>query len=156
LNVQITSALTDLRGNIENAVNAQKAEMGWKDIIQRKEVLDYTEMAQKGYTKGNAVEEKMKGFMDGFGAQDFSAIEDFTGETARNTKDALEMGEEDLRYLRDIAERDTINRFTTAEVTVNQSNVNNISGELDLDGVIGYLNDGVGEAIAIAAEGKHA
>ena len=153
--VQITSSLTDLRGRIETAVNEQKADMGWTDVVKRKEVLDYTEMATKGYNKGNAIEDKMKNLMDGFGVQDLSNIEDFTAETAQNTKGALEMGEEDLKYLRDIAQRDTVNRYTTASVVVNQNNTNNISGEMDVDGVIGRLNDGMDEAIAIAAEGKH-
>lgn len=59
------------------------------------------------------------------------------------------------KYLRDIAEQEVINRFTTAEITINQSNENHITNGMDLDGVISALCDGVSEAIEVAAEGIH-
>jgi len=82
-------------------------------------------------------------------------ISDYTGDTAANTDGMLDIAEEDLKYMRDIAERDAINRYTTAEVTITQNNENHISSNMDLDGVIGYLNDGVEESVSIAAEGGH-
>ena len=61
-----------------------------------------------------------------------------------------------MRYLRDIAEQEVINRFTTAEVKIDMSGMNNnISNGMDLDGVISALCDGVSEAIEVAAEGIH-
>jgi hypothetical protein len=59
----------------------------------------------------------------------------------------LDVTEEDLKYLRDIAEQESINRFTTAEVTINQTNNNNVSSDTDLDGFITALDDAMGEAI---------
>ena len=41
------------------------------------------------------------------------------GNTAENTqaiKDSLDISSEDLKYLRDLAEQEVINRFTTAEL----------------------------------------
>lgn len=70
--------------------------------------------------------------------------------------DALSTSAEELAYLRDIAERDAINRFTTAEVRVEQTISNNISNSADLDGVISTLTDGFTEALMTAAEGVHA
>jgi hypothetical protein len=35
--------------------------------------------------------------------------------------DALDIAEEDLAYMRDIAEREAINRFTTAEIKLNST-----------------------------------
>ena len=83
-----------------------------------------------------------------------NGVDDIAGNTAKGAK-SLEFAEEDIQYLRDIAERDAINRYTTAEVRIEQHNENHISSNMDLDGVIGYLNDGVEEAVEIATEGGH-
>lgn len=85
---------------------------------------------------------------------------DNTGKTADNTgktADALAVTEEQLEYLRDIAERDAINRFTTAEVKIDMTGMTNrIDGSADLDGVISQLTEGFTEALVTAAEGVHA
>lgn len=80
------------------------------------------------------------------------------GDIAGNTgaiKDSMNITEEDLKYLRDIAEQEAINRFTTAEITIEQTNHNTVSGKMDLDGVIDGLTDAVNEAVDIIAEGVH-
>lgn len=70
---------------------------------------------------------------------------------------SLDVSNEQLQYLRDIAERDAINRFTTAEVKIDMTGMNNrIEGSADLDGVISQLTDGFAEALVTAAEGVHA
>lgn len=83
-----------------------------------------------------------------------------TGQTAANTgaaADALTATTEELAYLRDIAERDAINRFTTAEVRIDMTGMTNrIEGGADLDGVIATLTEGFTEALLTAAEGVHA
>ena len=72
-----------------------------------------------------------------------------TKDTANNTK---KITDEDLKYLIDIAERDTINRFTTVPLTINMTNNNNIDSETDIDGIVDsleeeleYISDGVHE-----------
>lgn len=78
--------------------------------------------------------------------------------TANNTgkiNDTLQVSEEDLKYLRDIAETETINRFTTAEIKVEMTNNNTINNEMDIDGVVDYLANGLNEAMEKAAEGVH-
>lgn len=79
-----------------------------------------------------------------------SGVGDSIGNIDDNTgkiKDSLEVSEDELKYLRDIAEQEAINRFTTAEVTINQTNNNNVSSDTDLDGFITALDDAMGEAI---------
>ena len=80
-------------------------------------------------------------------------------DTAGNTgaiRDSLQVSEEDLKYLRDIAERETINRFTTAEIKVDMGGItNNVSSGMDLDGIIDKITVGVIEATEKAAEGVH-
>ena len=71
-------------------------------------------------------------------------------------KDAVEVSEEDLKYLRDAAEMETINRFTTAEISVDMGGVNNnISSEMDIDGFMDVFTDKLYESMTIAAEGVH-
>ena len=67
----------------------------------------------------------------------------------------MEITGEELKYLRDLAEQETINRFTTAEITIEQTNNNNISRGMDLDGVISGMTEAVNEAIAVSTEGVH-
>ena len=61
-----------------------------------------------------------------------------------------------VAYLRDIAEREAINRFTTAEIKIEQTNNNRIDGKMDLDGIVSGLTDAVNEAVDIISEGVHA
>lgn len=90
--------------------------------------------------------------MDGIGS-DTADIADSTGGMAKS----LDVSNEQLQYLRDIAERDAINRFTTAEVKIDMTGMNNcIEGSADLDGVISQLTDSFAEALVTAAEGVHA
>lgn len=98
---------------------------------------------------------------DGFGGSG-EAMGDIGGgisEIADNTgamADSMEMSEEDLEYLRDIAEQEAINRFTTAEITIEQTNNNTIKRGMDLDGVVSRLDTALGEAIDMMAEGVYA
>lgn len=123
-----------------------------------------------GASWGDGVADKVSSFFDfgggGTGGTDLgsgfdlSNIADNTGLTADNTgktADALAVTEEQLEYLRDIAERDAINRFTTAEVKIDMTGMTNrIDGSADLDGVISQLTEGFTEALVTAAEGVHA
>lgn len=70
---------------------------------------------------------------------------------------SMEMTGEELKYIRDLAERDTVNRFTTAELTVNfSSDIKAANSEVDLDGVVAYLEEKVNETLEVVAEGVHA
>ena len=77
------------------------------------------------------------------------------GEDTSDIKDGLDITAEELEYLRDIAEKDTINRFTTAEVKIEQTNNNQISSDMDIDGVVSHLTDMAQEAMQTIAEGVH-
>ncbi len=69
---------------------------------------------------------------------------------------SMEMTGEELKYIRDLAERDNVNRFTTAELHFNMGGVtNNVSNNTDLDGVVTYIEEHVSEALESVAEGVH-
>ena len=79
-----------------------------------------------------------------------------TGKTASNTKDikdALDITNEDLKYLRDFAEQEIINRFTTAEIKVDMSNYNTINNSADLDGITEVLKTALENEMQAVAEG---
>ena len=81
-----------------------------------------------------------------------------TGSTANSTgamKDTLELSEEDLKYMRDIAEREVVNRFTTAEIKIDMTNHNNINSDLDIDGVVERIGEKLAEEVNISSEGVH-
>ena len=84
--------------------------------------------------------------------KDISDIADNTG----GIKDALDMSAEDLKYLRDLAAREMVNRFTTAKVDLRIDGItNNVNNEMDLDGVVDYIVGGLEQAISITADGVH-
>lgn len=127
--------------------------------------FEYGDAWAAGNDFGKGIDAKIGGMfnMGGLGDSsgfDLGDIAAYTGETADNTgktADALAVTEEQLEYLRDIAERDAINRFTTAEVKIDMTGMTNrIDGSADLDGVISQLTEGFTEALVTAAEGVHA
>lgn len=84
-----------------------------------------------------------------------SGVDDIAGNTGA-IADSMDITEEDLKYLRDIAEQEAINRFTTAEINIDQSGMQNtINNGMDLDGFMGSLTDAVNEAIDSMADGVH-
>lgn len=84
-----------------------------------------------------------------------SGVDDIAGNTGA-IADSMDITEEDLKYLRDIAEQEAVNRFTTAEINIDQSGMQNtINNGMDLDGFMGSLTDAVNEAIDSMADGIH-
>ena len=73
--------------------------------------------------------------------------------TADNINDKLNVMEDDLKYLRDFAEREIINNHITSDVNVEMINNNNISSELDIDGVLNSLTRKLDEQLRIQANG---
>lgn len=110
----------------------------------------------KGNTGGNT-DALMKSINDSLGLGDKLDKGNEAGKkTADNTKkaaDGIKMMNEDLKYLRDIAEREAINRYTTAEIKVDMKNENHINSELDIDGVIDKFGERVEEVAEMLAEG---
>lgn len=78
-----------------------------------------------------------------------------TADSAGKIADSVDISKENLKYLRDIAETEAINRFTTAEIEVTMNNNNTVSSDMDIDGMVDHLSAGVLEAMEQAAEGVH-
>ena len=135
--------------------------------------FEYGAAFDMGYEFGQGVEDTVGGLFDfsamnSLGAADgldafnlgntLDGIYGNTGDTAGNTaamSDALDIAEEDLAYMRDIAEREAINRFTTAEIKVEQHNENHISKDTDLDGIMDAWANDFAEKLDVSEEGVH-
>ena len=134
--------------------------------------FEYGAAFDMGYEFGQGVEDTVGGLfdfsaMDSLGADALDAyglgntldgIYGNTGDTAGNTaamSDALDIAEEDLAYMRDIAEREAINRFTTAEIRVEQQNTNYISQDTDLDGIMDAWANDFATKLDVSEEGVH-
>jgi hypothetical protein len=129
----------------------------------------YSDAWDAGYTAGENLEESIGNFdpanlfnVDIPDAGDYTGgydpsqyLSDIAGDTD-SIAGSMEMTGEELKYLRDIAERDAVNRFTTAELTVNfSSDIKAANSEVDLDGVVTYLEERVNETLEAVAEGVH-
>ena len=163
--VDITSGLDNFYSQIEDAAQKVKDESGWVEYVQKMDFIDYSDAANAGYEFGQGIEDKIGGFFGGdlngmgidtgaFGT-DMSDVPGGVNDIAQNTKDSVDISDEELRYLHDLAEQDVINRFTTAEIKVDMVNNNNVSSQMDLDGIVDYVATGVYNAMEQAAEGVH-
>lgn len=70
-------------------------------------------------------------------------------------KDSMDLENEDLEYMRKIAEMEWRNEFTTAEIKVDMTNHNQVNSDRDLDGIVEYLSDVLLEEMTSVAYGVH-
>lgn len=166
----IASAIDSVFGsNLAGAVSGWKNTLGAKvaDLVGEAKIqiprldsaalhfdrLNYGDAYKSGYDFGKNLENKLS--LDGIKG----TLDDLLGisaDTAANTgsmKDSMDITEEELKYLRDLAEQEVINRFTTAEINVAMTNNNNINSNMDLDGVVSYFGEALEETLASVAEG---
>ena len=130
----------------------------------------YSDAYNKGYDFGQGVENKISDFFGGIkdlgnsgdtgalgsygAASDMAAnVANIAGDTS-SISDSLDVSEEDLKYLRDIAEQEAINRFTTAEIKVDMSGMSNtVHNTNDLDGIVDGLTTRVLQAMEVVRDG---
>lgn len=165
-----TAGLNSLQNNVlawgknENAITLDREA---PTIAYR---ASYSDAYNKGYDFGQGVENKVSDFFGGIkdlgnsgdtgalgsygAASDMAAnVANIAGDTS-NISDSLDVSEENLKYLRDIAEQEAINRFTTAEIKVDMSGMSNtVHNTNDLDGIVDGLTTRVLEAMEIVRDG---
>lgn len=162
--VNITSGLDSFYDSYSQRIQQIKDASGWQEFVQRKEAIDYNVAYNAGYNWGASLQGDIS---DTLGistdipdisiptaADPTSLLSDIADNTDQIADD-VEMSAEDLELLRDIAERQEINKYTTAEIHVEMVNNNTISSEMDIDGVVNLLEVRVQEAMAASAEGVH-
>jgi hypothetical protein len=148
---KLSTGLTDLKNNMQSWI-AEKPE-NYK-VVKRLEMKNLDEGFSAGYDFGKNI--KFDTFAIG---NNLDAINNGVNNTAMNTAsmaNTMNKSEEELKYMRDLAEQEVINRFTTAEIKIDMGGINNnVNQNTDLDGVISYLEEKLYETMQVAAEGVH-
>lgn len=158
--VSITSSLRGTKDRLNDWLGEQPDDY---IEIQRQEYINLGDAWNAGYNWGEGIEDSISNLFSvsemGKGMEDYlsqanASLDNILSDTG-DISGSLDITDEELKYLRDIAEQETVNRFTTADITINQTNNNNVSSGLDLDGVVSGIIDAVNEAVEIVAEGVH-
>lgn len=162
----LTGAVTDLVGDAEIKVPRMDTS------AMKLDRFEYGAAYDAGYSLGEGIDEAVSNFdpsslfnmdmpdpSDYANGYDASSVPGNIADTANNTgalKDAVDISSEDLKYMRDLAEMETVNRYTTAEIKVEQTNTfGDIRETVDVDGIITKMVEDFEEAVNVMAEGIH-
>ncbi len=177
----LADAVAGFQNKVQAKVDAVITENGGSEILKTVEMsdyqfnrFDYGDAWNSGYNFGEKIDDKISNFSlaDIFGKTDIPNPDDYISgfsdaiansgaggnldsiaDDTSAIKDSVDITDEDLKYLRDIAEQEAINRFTTAEIKLDMTNNNNVSSNADLDGIVDGMTTKVLEALEIVREG---
>ncbi|UDN58235.1 tape measure protein [Clostridioides sp. ES-S-0010-02] len=130
----------------------------WQNAISNKlkDTFDINKMLEDAKDKlglKDLWDKNKYGLDNGIGSSDLGkSAKDTAGNTAKMAK-TMDKSQEDLKYLRDIAEQETINRFTGVNIKIDMNNTNNISKDADVDGIVNVLTEKLNDAMIVSAEG---
>ncbi|EQF25187.1 tape measure domain protein [Clostridioides difficile CD160] len=136
----------------------------WQNAItdKFKDTFDINKMLEDAKKKLGLDDlwDKKYGLGDGIGSAGLNSplndaakgAKDTAGNTAKMAK-TMDKSQEDLKYLRDIAEQETINRFTGVNIKIDMNNTNNINSDTDIDGIVNVLTEKLNDAMIVSAEG---
>lgn len=176
--VSITSGISNLKNNLASKSASIKSEAGLVEYVKTKEFMNYSSAASTGSGIGKNIYSKIEGALSGIsnkfssltsgttssGVSGFGGLGDLGTSsnplsvegTGKNGALDVDMVDEDLKYLRDIAERDYINKFSTATLAPNiQMSFGDVHQEADVDKVAARIRKVLREEIAIASEGDY-
>ncbi|HAB60564.1 MAG TPA: hypothetical protein DCE48_07650 [Lachnospiraceae bacterium] len=143
LNKMITDEYND---NIarETDIATQKAE-AVRDAAERKVKIE------EATKRANEVKENDTS--NGLGLSGIQPGIESTAENTATIAKSVSDSTAEIKYLRDVAEREVINRFTTAEIKVNMGGIHNkVNKNTDLDGVVNHLENQLYESLNSTAE----
>ena len=143
------------------ASDAYKSGAKWGDGVSKKVSNAFKSKSTyvpQASDYSNAIANSGNGAADLANAKNGATTAKNTGDTAKAAQKAaqsLDVTGENLKYIKDLAERDYINRFTTARINVKQTNHNTVKNNMDLDGINEYLRSDLEQRMAATAEGVH-
>ena len=163
----ITSGLEGLKTQLESKISVVKDESGWKEYVKQPKLLDYSEMAVKGYNAGKGLIDKASNLFSGFNPNldNLGSRIDFdqfaTSGNPATVKGTGQGGavkvesEEDISWMRKLAERDYVARIAQNTLAPNIKVEFNgpITKEADTDNVVSHVVERFKEVIATAPEG---
>ena len=170
--VDITSGLENFKSGLETKISTIKDESGWQEFVKQPELLDYTEMAAKGYNAGSNLADKASSFLSGF-SPDLSGVgaggsgldysyEPYGGAGNPATVKGTGKGgavkvdnEEDIEWMRKLAERDYVARIAqnTLAPNIRVEFTGPITKEADTNSVMAHVVEELKDIIATAPEG---
>ncbi|MFA9376225.1 MAG: tape measure protein [Lachnotalea sp.] len=135
-----------------------------RDAPQINSRIGYGDAWDTGYKYGQGVDSKVSGIFNNEGLGTTESMADSLGNIDSNTAsgadsaekvaDSLEITDEDLKYLRDIAEREIIDRTVFKSLKVDMGGVSNtVNNMSDLDGIAEYLGDVISQTASASMEG---
>ena len=164
--VNITSGLDGLKNKIESKTKTIKDESGWKEYVKQPELMDYTAAAGKGYAKGSALAGKVSNLISGggIGGMDFGNIPAGTAGnpatvkgTGKNGSMNVKLEDEDIDYLRELAERDYVARIAqnTLAPNIQVTFTGDINQEMDYEKIGPAVAQILQDEIDTAPEGLY-
>lgn len=163
---------TVIAAAVATAVAALAAAKGALGIASpSKETYWMGEMLIKGYSNAihdrsddlnHTINKTLDGAKDTWNDGVWSAIQEWSDleqqalqDEFNNVTDGVSISDSDIKKIRTLAEREVINKFTTAEVKVEMTNNNNINSDMDVDSLIESLEDKLTERLEAVAEGVY-
>lgn len=164
--VDITSGLENFKSGLDSRISAIKDESGWEEYVKQPELIDYISAASKGYSAGSGLADKASNLLSGFGL-DAAGMGDYDfGQFATAGNPATIKGtgkggavkvenEEDIEWMRKLAERDYVARIAqnTLAPNIRVEFTGPVTKEADTDGVMAHVAAQLKEIIATAPEG---
>lgn len=170
----------DRSGLSIDRINPEEALATGGNTFKNIEYLDTGNAFDAGFNRGSGIKDSINGWGSQFQNQDggsnlfdklknkldgrlpdpndvnyaLDALGDINSDTGK-IADSMELADDDLEYLRRLAEMEWRNEFTTAEIKVDMTNHNTVNGERDLDGIVSYLSDVLREEMTSVAYGVH-
>lgn len=164
VNVQISAGLDNFKAGLEKAATEAKDAAGWEEVVKKKDFLNGADFANKGYDLGAGLADRASNLFSGFAPKDTKGFD--YGQFATDGSPATVKGkgkngavkvenDEDIEWMRKLAERDYIARISqnTLAPNIMVEFSGPITKEADTDNIMSHVSEQLKEMIATAPEG---